>query len=99
MELSISKSTKFKIGKEEYETVVSKKKDTSMFVLPNKKGVIKMAAKETVGTISIVKEVKTPKENQNTLLQTKKITEMPQGLKRRHPIYGNGKWLWHFRML
>ncbi len=70
---------------------MNRRKDTAEFILPNSKGVIKMASRETVGTISIVKEVKVPKENQTTLLQTKKITEMPQGLKRRHPIYGNGK--------
>ncbi|KAK4025801.1 uncharacterized protein LOC116926581 [Daphnia magna] len=89
LELSLSKSTKFKIEKEKCEAIVQQKSDINTFVLPDKNGKIKFVARETVGTISVVKNVSLKTKNiQTTDFQTKKIIDLPQGLKRRHPIYG-----------
>lgn len=52
---------------------------------------MKVTTRDIAGNITIVKDVEISKENKCNLLQAKKITEMPKGLKRRHPIYGKGK--------
>ncbi|KAI9563335.1 hypothetical protein GHT06_010796 [Daphnia sinensis] len=89
LELSLSKSTKFKIEKEKCESIVQQKSDINTFILPDKNGTMKFVARKTIGTISIVKNVSLKTRNvQTTDFQTKKIIDLPQGLKRRHPIYG-----------
>ncbi|XP_057367890.1 uncharacterized protein LOC130688892 [Daphnia carinata] len=89
LELSLAKSTKFKIEKDKCESIVQQKSDINTFVLPDKNGTMKFVARETVGTISIVKNVSLKTRNMQTRdFQTKKIIDLPQGLKRRHPIYG-----------
>lgn len=88
----MSKSTKFKIEKEKYEAIVHQKNDVNTFLLPDKNGTMKLTARETVGTISVVKNLNLKtKSNQTTNFHYKKIVDLPQGLKRRHPIYGKGK--------
>ncbi|EFX88354.1 hypothetical protein DAPPUDRAFT_311457 [Daphnia pulex] len=90
LEFSLSKTTKLKIEEERYETVVQQKADTITFLLPDKNGVIKTVARETMGIISFVKDLKfKATQNEITNLPAKKSVVPPTGLKIRHPLYGD----------
>lgn len=72
--------------------MVQQKTDTITFLLPDENGVIKTVARETMGIISFVKDLKfKATQNEITNLPAKKSVVPPTGLKIRHPLYGDSK--------
>lgn len=62
------------------------------FLLPDKNGAVKTISREMMGTISLVKDFKLKiSKSETTNLPAKKGIDPPTGLKRRHPLYGDGK--------
>lgn len=89
LELSLSQSSKLTIESDGYETTVLPKEETVAFLLPDSQNTIKTVFRKTAGTINLTNDVDIEKKKQK-FLQPKKVTEIPKGFKRRHPIYGNG---------
>ena len=71
--------------------MVHKHNENSLFLVSDKTGAMKITERQMAGTITIIKDVKIPKVNQECFVQAKKISQIPGGLKRRHPIYGKSK--------
>lgn len=90
LKFSLSKTTRLKIEEEEYETMVQESVDKLLFLVPDSNGTMNITEREIAGSISIVKENSVPKVNKDSFTKAKKITKTPNGLKRRHPIYGKG---------
>jgi len=90
LELSLSKSIKFKADNAAYQTILHQNPVQMDFILPDRANNFKFVSREVVGNISIINDaipISTQKESAN--LCTKIPIELPQGLKRRHPIYGD----------
>lgn len=90
LKLSLSKTNRFKIKEEEYESIVQESVDKLLFLVPDSDGIMNITEREIAGSISIVKDNSVPKVNKESFTKAKKITKTPIGLKRRHPIYGKG---------
>lgn len=90
LELSFSKSTKFSLGQENYETVLRPEKEELQLLISSKQGGFHLTSTTISGHMAIVDDVGLPDQDENQPIPTKRIPELPQNLKRRHPIYGHG---------
>jgi hypothetical protein len=92
LEFSLSETTKVKIENEKYEILIQPYAVKNSFLLPDKNVVVKTVEREMLGMISIVQDLKLKASKNNvTNLPAKKGINPPTGLKRRHPLYGDGK--------
>jgi hypothetical protein len=92
LEFSLSETTKINIENEKYEILIQPYAVKNSFLLPDKNGVVKTVEREMLGMISIVQNLKLKASKNNvTNLPAKKGINPPTGLKRRHPLYGDGK--------
>jgi hypothetical protein len=91
----LTEKNKFKIEDKRYRALIEPSATTNTFLLPDENGVVKTVARETMGMISFVKDLNLKgskrKKTLVTNLPAKLSVVPPTGLKRRHPLYGDGK--------
>lgn len=86
--LSLTESSSLEVENEKYETIFNEKPSTMAFILPNKKGEVKLAITKIEGIITVVGDVDLPAENHLTIPNNQAASAPQMNFKRRHPIHG-----------
>ena len=87
--LPLVSTSNLKVGNFQAETVVDNRNSHVAFVLPNKKGNLKLAVRKTEGSVKIVEDIPVPKLR----LPPKSVSnsvQVHENLVCRHPLYSKG---------
>ena len=89
--LSLTESSSLEVGNEKYKTIFNEKPSTMAFMLPTKKGEVKLAITKIEGIITVVGDVDLPVENHLTIPNNRAASAPQMNFKRRHSIHGTGE--------
>ena len=93
---SLTKPSSIEVENEKYETIVKKNSSEMAFLLPNKRGDVKLAVTKIEGIVAVVADVDLP-AGTNLIIPNNRAAGVPNiNFKRRHPIHGTGKILIYY---